>query len=718
MADENRSPSRFQIGDLILDTGAHTLTRNGDEIQLTRLSFALLATLVRHAPKLMTQDELLTEVWGKVVVSDEALKQRVKVLRQAIGDVSDSPRYVVSVRGLGYRLIAPVKVLSDERPLDAGETRQTAPSFSRITFVKELQRRHMFRAAAIYVVVAWGATEILRFIFEQLPFPLWAAPLTAIIFIVGFPVTMILAWHFDVTLDGIRPTPASSVKDQLTILQSVVLLIVATVGLFYLIYPRAVTQTAEETRVAIPEVPKNSIAVLPFINLSDDASNEYFSDGISEELLKLLTKIPELRVISRTSAFSYKGRGIDLPTIAEQLNVAHVLEGSVRKAGNQVRITAQLIEARSDTHLWSETYERTLDDIFATQDEIAARVVEQLKVTLLGDAPTAQATDSEAYALVLQARYLGRQNTPDAYEKSIALFEQALAIDPDYAAAWDGLARGYMNQAGLGLRPIDEGYTLAREAASQALALDPAYAPAHLPLARIARDYDRDLVTAARHNEQALAMGPANTDSISDAATLVTNLGRLDQAIALAKYAAAHDPVNPIRNSNLGLLYLDAGRLDEAIASLRTTLTLSPGYIGAQYFIGAALLLKGEPKSALAAMQKEADEGWRLIGLVMAHHALGQAGASDVALAKLIEKYEQDAAYNIAYVLAFRDEADRAFEWLNKAVAYKDPGLSDIAVWPYFANIQLDPRWLPFLESIGRSPEQLAAIEFKVTLPE
>ena len=167
--------------------------------------------------------------------------------------------------------------------------------------------------------------------------------------------------------------------------------------------------------------------------MSADPEQEYFSDGISEELLNLLTKIPELRVISRSSAFSYKGKAIDTPTIAEQLNVAHVLEGSVRKAGNQVRITAQLIEARTDTHLWSETYERTLDDIFATQDEIAAKVVQQLKLRLLGDAPTVQATDPEAYALVLQARYLVQRGTPDAIEKSIALLEQALAIDPDYA---------------------------------------------------------------------------------------------------------------------------------------------------------------------------------------------------------------------------------------------------------------------------------------------
>ncbi len=461
-----------------------------------------------------------------------------------------------------------------------------------------------------------------------------------------------------------------------------------------------------------------SIAVLPFVNISSDKEQEYFSDGISEELLNLLTKIPELRVISRSSAFSYKGKDIDIPTIAEQLNVAYVLEGSVRKSGKQVRISAQLIEAHTDTHLWSESYEKTLDDIFATQDEIAASVVEQLKITLLGDSPTVQASDPEAYALVLQARYLHRQNTRDALIKSIALLEQALTIDPDYAAAWAGLALEYMSQADQALRPIEESYTLAREAASQALTLDPTNAPAHRSLAWIAKNYDRDLVTAAWHYERALAMEPANTDGISHAAYMALSLGRLDQAIALGEYTVARDPVSPIGNSDLGHYYLYAGRLDEAIASFRTTLTLSPGFIGAQYLIGTTLLLKDEPESALAAMKNEADESWRLIGLVMAHHALGEMVASDAVLAELIEKYEQEAPYNIAYVMAFRGEPDRAFEWLNKAVAYNDPGLTEIAVQPLIANIQFDPRWLPFLESIGKSPEQLSAIEFRVTLPE
>ncbi len=613
-----------------------------------------------------------------------------------------------------------------------------------MSLFNELKRRNVFRVATAYVLVTWLVIQIAETIFPLFGFDETPARIVVVALAIGFIPTLIFAWVFEITPEGLKKEKdidrSQSISPHTVKKLDRMIMVVLALALGYFGFDKFVLapqreatqqqQRAEQLASATEEARQEgrsealvesygdkSIAVLPFVNMSDDAANEYFSDGISEELLKLLTKIPELRVISRTSAFSFKGKDFDIPTIAQQLNVAHILEGSVRKDDNQVRISVQLIEARSDTHLWSETYERTLDDIFATQDEIAATVVEQLKITLLGDAPTVQATDPQAYALVLQARYLGQQVTPDALEKSIALFEQALAIDPAYAAAWAGLARGYTRQAGQGLRPFDEAYTLAREAASQALALDPAYVPAHISLASIARSYDRDFVAAARHYQRALAIEPANTDSIAHAASMAGFLGRLDQAIALAEYAIARDPVSPIRNASMGLTYYEAGRLDEAIASFRTTLTLSPGYIGAQYSIGTALLLKGEPESALAAMQNEAFEAWRLIGLVMAHHALGQAAASDAALAKLIEMYEQEWAYNIAYVLAFRGEADRAFEWLNKAVAYNDPGLAEIATETLLSNIHDDPRWLPFLESIGKSPDQLAAIEFNVTLP-
>jgi len=230
--------------------------------------------------------------------------------------------------------------------------------------------------------------------------------------------------------------------------------------------------------------------------------------------------------------------------------------------------------------------------------------------------------------------------------------------------------------------------------------------------------HDNDLAAAAQHFERALQLEPANTEIIRRAAALSGSLGRVEEAIALDELVKARDPVSTSAHNSIGLYYISTGRWDEAIASFSTTLTLNPGYIGAQYRIGIVLLLKDEPVSALAAMQKEALEAFQLIGLVPVHHALGQAAASDAALVTLIEKYEKEWAYNIAYVLAFRGEADRAFEWLNKAVAYNDPGLNEIATEPLFSNIHDDPRWLPFLESIGKSPEQLAAIEFEVTLPE
>ncbi len=461
----------------------------------------------------------------------------------------------------------------------------------------------------------------------------------------------------------------------------------------------------------------SSIAVLPFVNMSSDEEQEYFSDGISEELLNLLAKIPELRVTSRSSAFSFKGQSLEVPEIARRLNVAHILEGSVRKAGDQVRITAQLIEAGSDTHLWSETYNRTLDDIFAVQDEIAADVVAQLKVTLLAEVPTVEETDPEVYALTLQARHLNRLATAEGYETAIELLQQALALGTDSAAAWAELAWAYTQQANRGLRPIDEGYRLAREAANKALAIDPNHAPAHARLGRIAMSFDRDLTAAARHLESALRLEPSNADILGDASRLAMSLGRLDAAITLGKHLVARDPVSSSGHIRLGGAYYFAKRLEEAIACYGTALTLSPGRFGLLSLTGQVMLQQGEPEAALEVTQQEPNEAARLIGLVPVYHALGQTAESDAALGELIEKHEQGWAYNIAYALASRSEADHAFEWLDKAVAYNDPALAEIMIEPLFANLHSDPRWLPFLEKIGKAPEQLAAIEFHVTLP-
>jgi TolB-like protein len=469
---------------------------------------------------------------------------------------------------------------------------------------------------------------------------------------------------------------------------------------------------------ATPAIPDKSVAVLPFVNMSSDKEQEYFSDGLSEELLNLLTKVPQLHVAARTSSFYYKGKEVKLAEMARELHVAHLLEGSVRKSGNRVRITAQLIRAADGYHQWSETYDRTLEDIFAVQEEIAAAVVTQLKVTLLGAAPKVRKTSPEAYALFLQALQMERQYSHQGLERSILLYQQALSIDPTYTAAWVGLAVGYERQAYLGLRPADEGYSLAREAANKALAIDAEFAPAHSLLGWIALVYDDDLAAAAQHLGHALTLEPTDSASMSRAAALATDLNRLDTAIELGEYATARDPMNPVAHMYLGYFYNAAGRRDEAIASCRAALKVSPDTIEAYYVMGVAMLLKGDYRGALAAMQREPEEGFRLTGLAEAYHALGQASASDAALAELIKKHEKSWSSTIAIVFAFRGEADRAFEWMDKAVAYHDTGVVNFPIQPLLANLHNDSRWLPFLRKLGKAPEQLAAIKFEVKLPQ
>jgi tetratricopeptide (TPR) repeat protein len=396
-----------------------------------------------------------------------------------------------------------------------------------------------------------------------------------------------------------------------------------------------------------------------------------------------------------------------------------VLEGSVRKAGNSVRITAQLIKAGTDTPLWSQTYDRKLDDIFAVQDEIAADVVKQLKVTLLGAAPKARTTDPGAYALYLQAVQLGRQFTAEAFQQSDALYHKVLAIDPRYAPAWYGLARNFGNEPSQGLLSNKEGYAQAREANMKALAIDPDYAPAHAQLGWTAMYDDNDLAGAAQHLKRALAVDPADLDVLNNSAALLQSLGRLDEAgLTLEEAILRRDPVNVSALFNLGLGQRMTGRFDAAIASFRTVLSLSPSNGGAHCQLGVALLLKGDAHGALAEIEQETSEIYKMIGLPMAYHALGRKADSDAALAALIAKYEKDGPSNIAGVYAYCGEADKAFAWLDKAVEYGDPGLGEIVTDNLFDKIHADPRWLAFLRKIGKAPEQLAKIEFKVTLPQ
>jgi TolB-like protein/tRNA A-37 threonylcarbamoyl transferase component Bud32/Flp pilus assembly protein TadD len=467
---------------------------------------------------------------------------------------------------------------------------------------------------------------------------------------------------------------------------------------------------------AIPDIATDpSIAVLPFLNLSVDREQEYFSDGLSEELLNLLAKVPQLRVIARTSSFSFKGKDVAIPEIGRRLHVAAVLEGSVRKAGNKLRINVQLSRAADGSQIWSESYDRTLDDIFKVQDEISAAVVRQLQVKLLGDAPKADAIDPRAFALILQGRFLSAQGTAASRAQALTLFRQALAVEPSAIRAHLGLVGIYIAQAGGGERPAAEGRRLAQEELAKALATNPNDALALSLLGWMAMNYDGDFAAAAKHFERALALEPRNVSVIGNVAMFVQNLGRLDEAIAGMQYQGAHDPANPRVPFNLASTYYYAGQYDSAVAASRTVLTMSPARTGIHATMALALLAKGDAVGALAAAQAEPSEGSRLPALAIVHHAQGRAAESDAALATLVAKDGKDDPYIVAAVLAYRGEADKAFVWLERAQA--KGSLAYIAVDPAFANLRRDPRWLPFLRKVGKAPEQLAAIPFKLVVP-
>lgn len=603
-----------------------------------------------------------------------------------------------------------------------------------MSLILELKRRNVFRVAAAYSVVAWLLIEVSDTIFPRLTLPDWTVTLVITLLLLGFPLALLLAWAYELTPEGIRRTGAVSSEE---VAQrgagrkaDTVLITILVLALGYLVWDKFAVVPGESEPVVAEAAPgqgaggigaeapdPRSIVVLPFANLSDDPGNEFFSDGISEELLNLLTRIPELRVTSRSSAFHYKGRNLRLAQVAAELNVAHVLEGSVRKAGNRVRITAQLSDARSDTRLWSQAYDRSLDDIFAIQDEIAAAVVRELEVRLLGATPRTAETSGEAFSLFLQARYLGRIGTPEGFEASNGLYARVLQLDPDYVPALVGLSANYQNQVGFGDRDREEGTAASRAFLRRALEIDPDSAVAHASLGWGAIYSGADLREAAAHFERALALAPTDIDVLHQAAIMLGELGRFDEAIALQRYVAARDPVTSSRYHNLGWSYFSDGRWDESMAAFRQTVMLSPDAQWAHYHLAVLLLIKGEPGEALAMAEKEPAEAPRLLARMMAHHALGNVTESAQAFDEVVAKHERSWASYIAAALAFMGETERAFEWLERSKAVGSPRLTECILTPYFHGLHRDPRWPPFLESIGRSPAQLASFQFRVEVP-
>ena len=578
--------------------------------------------------------------------------------------------------------------------------------------VSELKRRNVLRMAVLYVLAAWLIMQIAEVVLGLAALPTWIGQATLVLLMIGFPISLIFSWFYEVTPEGLALEKDVPRHESITHItgRRIDFIVIA------LLCAAVIMLAVDKWWVAGPA--PASIAVLPFVNMSADSEQEYFSDGISEEILDQLAKIPELKVISRSSAFSYKGKDIIISDVARELNVAHILEGSVRRDGDRVRITAQLIEASSDSHLWSETYDRDFVDIFAIQNDIAIAVVENLRIMILGDLQQAKETNPDAYALYLQARHLMDLATVESLEEAVTIYTRSLAIDPNYSPAWVGLSKTYDRLSTFRTMPFEQARELSRDAAERAIEISPNSARAHGLLAWDFFRYERDLKSAARHYERAMELEPTNSSIVGNVSLFLSALGRLEEAIQFGEYQVSRDPANAVAFINLGIRYRHVGQFEKTEEAFRMALTLNPGLGGAQYEIGASLLEKGDYAAAESAFEREPIEVFGKIGLAMSSYAQGDVMRSNQLLDDLVQRYGERIAYYLAQIMAFRMEPSEAFEWLYKARSADDRALASIINEPLFSNLHSDPSWSPFLESIGKSPKQLAAIHFEVKLPD
>jgi TolB-like protein/DNA-binding winged helix-turn-helix (wHTH) protein/tetratricopeptide (TPR) repeat protein len=447
-----------------------------------------------------------------------------------------------------------------------------------------------------------------------------------------------------------------------------------------------------------------SIAVLPFVDMSESKDQEYFADGMAEEVIDLLARVPGIRVIGRTSSFQFKGKSDDLRTIGTALGAAYVVEGSVRKSGDRLRVTAQLIGAREGSPLWSETYDKSAGEVLKVQDQIAVGLVRALQVAVgADDLQTSPALKStEAYDLYLRGREVNQRYDRQGFEAAIGYFQQALEIDPTSERAALELALAQNALAIWGFVPPREGFERARQSAKRALKLNPRSGLAHGILANIHSIYDWDWQSADRESTQAVTFEPRSS-MVLGLAGLAHSGFRWDASARLLSASLVLDPLNAAWRETLGNIRYREGRLSEAETELRKVLELSPTYGAAHFYLGQILLAEGKREAALEEMPQEAPESGRDTGLAIIYHAIGRKGDSDAALARLTTDRASDAAYEIAEAHAFRGEIDEAFAWLNRAYQQKDVELFTIKGDPLLKTLEPDTRYKAFMRKMNLS---------------
>ncbi len=460
-----------------------------------------------------------------------------------------------------------------------------------------------------------------------------------------------------------------------------------------------------------------SIAVLPFVNRSRSEDDEYFSDGLADELLNVLTKIRGLRVAARASSFQFKGKSEDLAVIGEKLNVAALLDGSVRKSGNRVRISVQLVKAADRVQLWSESYDRSLDDIFAVQDDIAQSVVKELRTTLLGETPDSDASgkaqaevavaakghghNAEAHRLYLQGKYFLDRLTQEDTNRGVGYLNESVALDPTHALAWVELSRAHGICAGYGWEPVHEAHRKAREAVNRALELAPDSAEAYVRLGNIQLYLDWDWKGAKESLRRALELSPGSNAALRSSGSLATALGWFEEAEAFFQRANELDPLNSFGYHSLGSIYRLNNRFEDAEKAYRKALELSPQRIWTHGSLALVLADQGRDGDAITEAKREPAESSRLRALCYAHFRAGRAKESDEALQQLMEGHSADSGFQIAEIRAARGEVDEAFTWLERAIADRDTGAAMAKSDPYLRSLHSDPRWGVLMKKLG-----------------
>ena len=578
-------------------------------------------------------------------------------------------------------------------------------------FFAELKRRNVYKVAVAYAIVGWLLVQVATQVFPFLEIPNWVVRLVIAIVAVGFPIALVIAWAFELTPEGIKRAEDVDLTASARQPRKHVWIFVVIVGAAFSIGLFFIGRYTGRNTASASELPAKSIAVLPFDNLSRDPDNAFFAEGVQDEILTRLAKVADLKVIARTSTQKFKSSPENLPEIAKQLGVANILEGSVQKVNDQVRVNVQLINTLTNAHLWAEIYDRKLTDIFAVESDIAKTIADTLQAKLTGSEKTEiskkPTENPEAHQLYLQGRFFWNKRTAADLRKSIEFFDQAIAKDPNYALAYAASAQTWLLlPAYNGGSPADC-FPKAEAAATKALALDDKSSDALTARADIKAVYNFDFSGATAGFEQAIQLNPNDATAHHWFANLVlSNIGQSERELSEMKRALELDPLSLVINTNVGVALLRAGRLDEAIAQLRKTVEMDSNFYFAHYNLGIALEVKGNVREALAEYQKAAELSDDPVPMGYAAHLYGVMGRKDEAR-KILEQLRQIRgqhyipAYSLALVYLGLGDRDQALNWLEEGYRERDGyNIGPIRIDPLLTPLHGDPRFEALAEKI------------------